>query len=105
VTVCPTRALVEKDDSRKAWEAIHDLNKYVMAQTAPSIRVSLGESFGMPAGTQVTGKMTTTLRRIGFDKVLDTTFGADATVVYAFIMQIPSSNFRGYRKILFGRKC
>ena len=81
VSVCPTGALTEIDNSGKVWEAIRDPDKYVVVQTAPSICVSLGDSFGMPAGSQVTGKMVSALRNMGFDKALDTAFGADVTVV------------------------
>ena len=81
VLVCPTGALVEVDDTSKVWDALHDPDKYVVVQTAPAIRVSLGESFGLPAGTRVTGKMITALRHLGFDQVLDTAFGADLTVM------------------------
>ena len=81
VSVCPTGALVEIDNTANVWDAINDPDKYVVVQTAPSIRVSLGEAFGMPAGTQVTGKMVTALRSLGFDKVMDTAFGADVTVM------------------------
>jgi NADH-quinone oxidoreductase subunit G len=81
VSVCPTGALTETDDTADVWKAINDPDKFVIAQTAPAIRVALGESFGMPVGTQVTGKMVTALRRIGFDKVMDTDFAADLTVL------------------------
>jgi len=81
VSVCPTAALTEIDDSAKVWEAINDPDKYVVVQTAPAIRVALGEAFGMPVGSQVTGKMVTALRRMGFDQVLDTNFGADLTIM------------------------
>lgn len=81
VSVCPTGALTETSDTGRVWAAINDPNKIVIAQTAPAIRVALGESFGMPVGTQVTGKMVTALRQIGFDKVLDTDFAADLTVL------------------------
>jgi len=79
--VCPTGALVEKDDTDKVWAALADPNKYVVVQTAPSIRAALGESFGMPIGTNVEGKMVAALRRLGFDKVFDTDFAADLTIV------------------------
>jgi len=81
VAVCPTAALTEIDDAAKVWDAINDPDKFVVVQTAPAIRVALGESFGMPVGTQVTGKMVSALRRMGFDQVLDTVFGADLTVL------------------------
>jgi len=80
VAVCPTGALTEKSSISKVREALNDPEKYVVVQTAPSIRVSLGELFGLPAGLRVTGKMVTALRRIGFDRILDTAFGADVTV-------------------------
>ena len=79
--VCPTGALVEKDDTDKVWEALNDPDKYVVVQTAPSIRATLGECFGMPVGTNVEGKMVSALRRLGFDKVFDTDFAADLTIV------------------------
>ena len=81
VSVCPTGALTEVDNVAEVWHAINDPDKIVVVQTAPAIRVALGESFGMPEGTVVTGKMVTALRRIGFDQVLDTNFGADLTVL------------------------
>ena len=78
---CPTGALAEKDDTEKVFEAINDPTKFVVAQTAPSIRVTLGEAFGMHIGTNVEGKMVAALRRLGFDKVFDTDFAADLTIV------------------------
>ncbi|MCL1988931.1 MAG: [FeFe] hydrogenase, group A, partial [Firmicutes bacterium] len=81
VAVCPTGALTEIDNVSEVWSAINDPEKYVIVQTAPAIRVALGESFGMPVGSQVTGKMVTALQRLGFDKVFDTNFGADLTVM------------------------
>ncbi|NLX94357.1 MAG: 2Fe-2S iron-sulfur cluster binding domain-containing protein, partial [Clostridiales bacterium] len=78
---CPTGALVEKDDSAPVLAAIHDPSKFVIVHTAPSIRVTLGESFGMHIGTNVQGKMVAALRRLGFDKVFDTNIGADMTIV------------------------
>ena len=79
--VCPTGALVEKDDTDKIWEALADPTKHVVVQTAPSIRATLGECFGMPIGSNVEGKMVAALRRLGFDKVFDTDFAADLTIV------------------------
>ncbi len=79
--VCPTGALTEKDDTDKIWAAIADPSKHVVVQTAPSIRATLGECFGMPVGTNVEGKMVASLRRLGFDKVFDTDFAADLTIV------------------------
>ena len=79
--VCPTGALTEKDDTDKIWEALADPTKHVVVQTAPSIRATLGECFDMPVGTNVEGKMVAALRRLGFDKVFDTDFSADLTIV------------------------
>ena len=79
--VCPTGALVEKDDTDKVWAALNDPSKHVVVQTAPSIRATLGECFGMPIGTNVEGKMVAALRRIGFEKVFDTNTAADFTIV------------------------
>ncbi len=79
--VCPTGALVERDDTDKVWAALADPTKHVVVQTAPSIRATLGECFGMPVGTNVEGKMVASLRRLGFDKVFDTDFAADLTIV------------------------
>jgi NADP-reducing hydrogenase subunit HndD len=79
--VCPTGALTERDDTYKVWAALADPTKYVVVQTAPSIRATVGECFGMPIGTNVEGKMVAALRRLGFDKVFDTNFGADLTIV------------------------
>ncbi len=81
VQVCPTAALTEVYHTDKVWEAINDPDKYVIVQTAPAIRVALGELFGMEAGTIVTGKMVTALKRMGFDAVFDTDFGADLTIM------------------------
>ena len=79
--VCPTGALVEKDDTDKVWEALADTSKHVIVQTAPSIRATLGECFDMPIGTNVEGKMVAALRRLGFEKVFDTNTAADFTIV------------------------
>ncbi len=81
IAVCPTGALTEKDDTYKVWEALNDPEKYVVVQTAPAVRAALGEEFGMPMGTSVTGKMACALRRMGFDKVFDTDFAADLTIM------------------------
>ena len=79
--VCPTGALVERDDTAAVFEAIADETKTVIVHTAPSIRATLGECFDMPIGTNVTGKMVAALRRLGFDKVFDTNFAADLTIM------------------------
>lgn len=78
--VCPTGAIVEKDDTEKVWQAISDQSKHVIVQTAPAVRVALGEALDLPNGTIVTGKMVTALKRLGFDKVFDTNFSADLTI-------------------------
>lgn len=80
-TVCPVGAIVEKDDTQKVWDALNDPKKHVIVQVAPSVRVTLGESFNMPKGSVVTGKMVSALRIIGFDKVFDTNFAADVTIM------------------------
>ena len=79
--VCPTGALVERDDTDKVWAALNDPTKHVVVQTAPSIRATLGECFDMPIGTPVEGKMVAALRRLGFEKVFDTNTAADFTIV------------------------
>lgn len=81
IVACPTGALYEKDDTAKVFEAIGDPEKVVVVQTAPAVRAALGESFGMPIGTNVKGKMVAALRRLGFDKVFDTDFSADLTIM------------------------
>jgi len=79
--VCPTAAIVEKDDTEKVFNAIDDPEKFTVVQTAPAVRVALGEALGLPAGEIVTGKMVAALRRLGFDKVYDTNFSADLTIM------------------------
>ena len=81
ITVCPTGALTEKDDTGKVWAALHDPEKYVVVQTAPSVRATLGECFGLPIGTNVEGKMVAALRRLGFNAVFDTDTAADFTIM------------------------
>ena len=81
IVVCPTGALSEHDHTQKVWDAIADPSKYVIVQPAPSIRATLGEAFGLPVGTDVTGKLAAALRRLGFDKVFDTDLAADMTIV------------------------
>lgn len=81
IEVCPTGALTEKDSTQIVWDKINDKDTYVIVQTAPSIRVALGEEFGMPIGTNVEGKMVNALKQMGFDKVFDTNTGADFTIV------------------------
>ncbi|MDP2854273.1 MAG: NADH-dependent [FeFe] hydrogenase, group A6 [Smithellaceae bacterium] len=81
IMVCPVGALYEKDDVDLVWKALQDPTKHVIVQEAPAIRAALGEEFGMPPGSLVTGKMITALRRLGFDKVFDTNFTADLTII------------------------
>jgi NADP-reducing hydrogenase subunit HndD len=78
---CPTAALVERNYIDQVFDVIYDPSKFVVVQTAPATRVALGEEFGLEPGTRVTGKMVTALRRLGFDKVLDTDFTADLTIM------------------------
>ncbi len=78
---CPTGALTERDQCEEVIAALNDPSKHVIVHTAPSIRATLGEAFGMPIGTNVEGKMVAALRRLGFDKVFDTDFGADLTIM------------------------
>jgi len=79
--VCPTAAICERDDTEKVFAALADPKKYTIVQTAPATRVALGEALGLPAGEIVTGKMVAALRRLGFDKVFDTDFSADLTIM------------------------
>ena len=79
--MCPVGAIVEKSHIDRVWKALEDPAKTVVVQTAPAVRASLGECFGYPVGTLVTGKMTAALRRLGFDKVFDTNFTADLTII------------------------
>ena len=81
ITVCPTGALSEKDFTDDVFKAIADPTKHVVVQTAPSVRAGLGEMFGYPIGTNVEGKMVAALRRLGFDVVTDTNYGADLTIM------------------------
>ncbi|MFP4459236.1 MAG: NADH-dependent [FeFe] hydrogenase, group A6 [Candidatus Zixiibacteriota bacterium] len=78
---CPTAALTERDDSDAVWEAIDDPTKHVVIQTAPAPRAGIGEEFGYPPGTAVTKKLNTALHRMGFNKVFDTNFTADVTIM------------------------
>lgn len=78
--VCPTAALTEVSHVAKVWQVLADPDLHVVVQTAPAIRVTLGEKYDMPPGTDVTGKMVASLRRLGFDRVFDTNFAADVTI-------------------------
>ena len=81
ILVCPTGALHAKDDKQKVWDALDDPNKHVVIQTAPAIRVTIGELFDLETGSLVTGQLVTALKRLGFDKVFDDCFGADVVVM------------------------
>jgi NADH-quinone oxidoreductase subunit G/NADP-reducing hydrogenase subunit HndD len=81
ILVCPTGALSEVDSTRKVWEALGNPKKHVVVQTAPAIRVALGEEFGLAPGSIVTGQMVAALRALGFDRVFDTNFTADLTIL------------------------
>jgi NADH-quinone oxidoreductase subunit G/[NiFe] hydrogenase diaphorase moiety small subunit/NADP-reducing hydrogenase subunit HndD len=81
VNHCPTGALVERNYIEEVWEAISDPEKHVVVQTAPAVRIGLGEDMGLNTGERVTGKMVSALKRLGFDAVLDTDFTADLTII------------------------
>jgi len=81
IEACPVGALKEKDSTADVWKALRDEEKYVVVQTAPAVRVALGEEFGMEIGTNVQGKMVSALKHMGFDKVFDTNTGADFTIM------------------------
>ncbi|HOJ39825.1 MAG TPA: [Fe-Fe] hydrogenase large subunit C-terminal domain-containing protein, partial [bacterium] len=78
---CPTGALTERDDTEKVWQALSDPSKVVVVQIAPAVRVALGEPFGFQPGTDLTGQTVAALRRLGFDRVFDTQFSADLTIM------------------------
>ena len=79
--VCPVGAITEKDDTQAVWDALSDPTKFVIIQDAPAVRAALGEEFGYPPGTLVTGKMLAAARKLGFDRVFDTNFAADLTII------------------------
>ena len=81
IAVCPVGALTERDSTAEVFAALADPTKHVVVQPAPAVRAALGEEFGMPMGTRCTGKMAAALRRLGFDKVFDTDFAADLTIM------------------------
>ncbi|MDK2822746.1 MAG: NADP-reducing hydrogenase subunit HndD [Clostridia bacterium] len=81
INVCPVEAIKEKDHIEIVWDALGDPEKHVVVQTAPAVRAVLGEEFGLPIGTSVTGKMVAALRRLGFTKIFDTDFTADLTIM------------------------
>ncbi len=81
INVCPVGALTEASEIDQVWAALHNPDVHVVVQPAPAVRVALGEEFGMPIGTRVTGKLAAALRKMGFDRVFDTDFGADLTIM------------------------
>lgn len=81
IIACPVGALHEKEESEKVWDAIQDPTKHVVMQVAPAVRAAIGEEFGLPYGTRVTGKLFAAMRRLGVDKLYDTNFGADLTII------------------------
>jgi len=78
---CPTGAIFERDDTRKVWDALQDPDKFVVVQVAPAVRVAVGEGFNFPVGTNLTMKLYAAFRRLGFNAVFDTNFGADLTII------------------------
>ncbi len=81
INACPVGALTEKSEVKNVWKALHDPKKFVVVQPAPAVRAAIGEEFGMPMGTRATGKLAASLRRLGFDRVFDTNFAADLTIM------------------------
>jgi len=81
IAACPVGALHEKEEAPLVWDLLADPSKHVVVQTAPAVRAALGEEFGLPMGTNVVGKLAAALRRLGFDRVFDTDFGADLTIM------------------------
>ena len=81
ITACPVGALTETQEADKVWHALNDPEKFVVVQPAPAVRFAIGEEFGMPMGSRVTGKLAAALRRLKFDRVFDTDFGADLTIM------------------------
>ncbi|MCQ2458141.1 MAG: [FeFe] hydrogenase, group A [Clostridia bacterium] len=81
IAACPTGALYEKDSTKEVWDLLADTTKHVIVQPAPAVRAALGEEFGLPMGKCVTGKMAAALRRLGFEKVFDTDWAADLTIM------------------------
>ncbi len=81
INVCPTAAFIEQDSTEKVWAALENQDLHVVVQTAPAIRAAIGEGWDMPTNSNITGKMVTALRRLGFDGVFDTDFAADLTIM------------------------
>ena len=106
IVSCPTGALTEKDNTQEVIDAINDPSKVVIVQTAPAVRAALGEEFGLPIGTNVEGKMVAALRRLGFDKVFDTDFGADMTIMEEaneFIDRVKNGGVPSHDHLLLSR--
>ena len=78
---CPTGAIFEYDETEKVWGALYNTDKYCVVQIAPAVRVAIGEAFGYPLGTNLTGKLYASLRKLGFKAIFDTSFGADLTIM------------------------
>lgn len=94
--VCPTGAIVERDATQRVLRALQDTSKHVIVQVAPAVRVALGDAFGLDAGAIATGQMVTALKLLGFDKVFDTNFGADLTIMeegYEFLDRLQHGGF------------
>ena len=81
INACPVGALSEKDDTAKVWAALADENKHCIVQFSPAVRIAISEEFGIPMGEISTGKTVAALRRLGFDKVFDTNWSADLTIM------------------------
>ena len=106
IAVCPTGALQEKEAIDDVLAAIAAPSKHVIVQTAPAVRAALGEAFGLPMGTNTQGKMVSALRRIGFDKVFDTNFGADLTIMeeaHEFLGPCPERRYTSDDHLLLPR--
>ena len=94
---CPVGAIYEKDQTRKAWDLLRDPDTVAVAQIAPAVRVALGQAFGLKPGTLLTGKIYAALRRLGFEKVFDTNYSADVTIMEEateFVKQIGRASCR-----------
>ncbi len=101
--ICPVGAISERDHVEAVWAALDTPDNHVVVQTAPAIRAALGECFGYPPGTLVTGKMVAALRRLGFDAVFDTNFAADLTIMEEgteFLMRLRKAYVEGQQDVL-----
>ena len=102
---CPTSSITERDDTAKLWDALNNPDLHVVAQTAPSTRIGLGEEFGLPVATNVEGKQVAALRALGFDTVLDTNFGADMTIMEEATELLQRLNVEGSSIPMFTSCC